>query len=268
MLEVLFFLLPISYFSILLTLIHLTSKKDEKLIPSAPNCLQSSSQTTNNDKTDRKMDITNLDNSTVQVPKPSYKRADLIIEIPDTPSFRKIRRDEVDHDSLFIREYILTNCFPLLLFNERSTGLTRIQKFTIWYTVYCIECFIVIMAYSSGFYQATLNLEYIGVSVITIFCCCPLSSVFTLILVRYTDHIVFKIINWAAMGVFMGLILAMPGLGYLFVEEEFEIHVIKCCCIVLGWEIVVLEIIRTSIKTACYMHSRDFNCCFSLAQKI
>lgn len=267
MLELIFGLLPLSYFSILLFIIYLNSKRGEQLITQPQLDSQTSNTSTIMDKTERRNDSTNLDISNSQQ-KPSYKRPNLTIEIPDTPSLRKISIREIDHDSIFIREYILSNCFPILLFNERGSGLSRIHKMTIWYTVFSVECYLVIAFYYSDVYQSSLKLKPVVVSLITILCCCPMSSVLTLMMVRYGEHAVVKILNWIAMGLCMGCIFALPIYAVEFVEEELEIQVIMCCSLVFAWEIIVLEVIKTSIKTTWYMHARDFNCCFSLAQKV
>jgi hypothetical protein len=267
MLELIFCVLPLSYFSILSLIIYLNYKKGEQLITQPQLDSQISSTSTINEKTERRNESTNLDISMTQQ-KPSYKRPNLTIEIPDTPSVRKIRIQEIDHDSIFIREYILSNCFPVLLFNERGSGLSRIAKMTIWYTVFSAECYLVIAFYNYEVYQSSMKLKPIVVSLITILCCCPLSSILTLMMVRYGEYAIFKIFNWITMGICMGFIFALPIFAVVFIEEELEIQVIMCCSLVFAWEIIVLEVIKTSIKTTWYMHARDFNCCFSLAQKV
>ena len=267
MLELILCVLPLSYFSILLLITYLNSKKGEQLITQPKLESQTSNNTANIEKSEPSIESTNLDTSIAQQ-KPSYKRPYLTIEIPDTPSLRKIRIGQIDHDSIFIREYILSNCFPALLCNERASGLSRISKMTIWYTVFSVECYLVIAFYYNEVYQSGLKLKPIVVSLIAILCCCPLSSILTLMMVRYGEYAAVKILNCITMGICMACIFALPIFAAEFVEEELEIQVTMCCSSVLAWEMIVLEVIKTSIKTTWYLHARDFMCCFSLAQKV
>lgn len=73
----------------------------------------------------------NIETTQISLPKFSYKRSDLRIEIPDY-------RDTLNDQKLLIFDYFKQNCFPLLLGNQKIMDL-KIQQISIWFLTICSE---------------------------------------------------------------------------------------------------------------------------------
>lgn len=259
-----FLLLPLTYSMLLLVLLYLhyqRQKFNQQLcrieIPNGdPNRVESTTRS----------DISTLKDANQ---KPTYKKANLTIQIPESPGATKVPVFSLDPDNIFLKQFLQENCFPLFMWHKSDKGMNQLDKLTVLYMNLCAEAYILI-----GLYQVDMGIQKEGTiamiyGVIALLIAVPLASLFTMQLVVWGKHTFWTVLKWSWMGLNWLLMVGLPILSVFVIDEdETEMKLLFSWVFVFIIELIFLEPFRALIKVGCYMHSRNNDSCYNFFNKL
>jgi hypothetical protein len=190
---------------------------------------------------------------------PSYKKRNLTIEIPNESS-------HPEENSDFLQNYFKVipsqyQCFPVLLFSEPQSELNKIERLTIWFTVFCLETFV----NSLIFIEESMLVS----SLVACLMCSPVSAVLTLVfgltLPKSQSFEMKQLIPLFLCGFLMttSAIFAM----FIDVHGEFKIFFFSCLSLIFI-EVFLMEPLKTLVKAIGLMIFKDLGLFHKFCDKI
>jgi hypothetical protein len=256
--------LPLTYFLLLIFLTYFQSK-NPKLAKQLQNIDAQNPDPSRVESTTRS-DISTFREGNA---KPTYKKVNLTIQIPESPAVMRVPVYSMDPDNIFLKQFLQENCFPLFIWHKRDTGLSQVDKLTVMYMNLCAESYILL-----GLYQADLAVEkeeavpmIYGILALAI--AMPCASLFTLQLVVWGRHKIWQILKWSWLGLDWILLIGLPVVSWFVIEEgRQDKEVVFSWVFVLVAEIVFLEPFRALIKAGCHMYSRNNDSCYNFFNRL